>query len=148
MATLSDIQWTLLREILVSCTHEGNTDMMKSLHFVLGDHTKLLDSTLEIIEKHEARTSIICFVHNGSGREIFKVLCSHDSHYYCIGSLCTCQSYASCSKGNREHVVCKHLLAVNITHSLKTCTTQCVSTEEFGHMLIEMMVAADSTAPP
>ena len=79
----------LSTHMLTTNQNESIDELLKSFIFVFHDNLKLLESSLDILDKNMI-TEIKC---DTSGRRYWKVPSSQGSEYLCLAKYCPCKSY-------------------------------------------------------
>jgi len=106
-------------------------EVLRVTRFVLHDHSKLIDSAVELIDEQKANgTPIKCYISSTGQqppRKCWRVPGSEKgTEYTCLQHFCPCQSYCEMSKAASPDrtVNCKHLIAVRIATVLSLVNYQ------------------------
>lgn len=95
-------------------------DALKQVHFLLHDHMKLLEASLELLD-HERRKSVQMIEDEHGERCFWRVQGSREQDYLCLSHHCSCPSFQQLlrnSSDGQQHVMCKHLLAIKLAQIL------------------------------
>lgn len=141
---LSDAQTELLDDLYCrySLVQLPETEILKSVSFILHDNRKLLEAASEILGEDQHSGGVKMFVSTSCGRKCWKIRGSHDKDYTCLTSYCSCPSFFLQSKQCDGRVYCKHLLAIKLATMLNLVEVESVSDEKF----VEVMCQETSTS--
>lgn len=132
---VSETQIKLIQN-LIETTSSGDVDesnLLKSLNFILYDNHRILESALDIVD--DTDNKIIKYQSNSSLRCFFKVNGSQGNQYLCFEKFCPCQSFLQQAKQTPENIYCKHILSIKIASLLNRVGEEVVDDEVFIEML-------------
>jgi len=104
-------------------------DLLSSLHFVFQGP---LLSALELVDK-----SSVSHVISPSGRDLYQVIGASGKPYTCLPNLkyCSCPAYTFSVLRKEDHIMCKHVLAIQLSVAMGLCKVIQVSDTEICNMI-------------
>ena len=114
---VSKIQIDLIQNLsdsVSSTTTVDESNILKSLNFILYDNHKILESAMDIVD--DIDNKIIKYKSNSSSRHFWKVNGSQGNQYICFEKFCPCQSFLQQARQTTENVYCKHILRFKQFH--------------------------------
>ncbi|XP_012945297.1 zinc finger SWIM domain-containing protein 7 [Aplysia californica] len=133
-APLTDLCKQLMSEVQRSYSEQQklSDELLSSLHFVFQGP---LSSALELVEK-----SSVTHIESPSGRALFQVIGTSGTPYTCFPNLryCSCPAYNFSVLRKEDHLMCKHVLAIQLSEAMGRSKKQSVSDAEIGNMIKEI----------
>ena len=136
---MSETQIKLIQNLIENKSTDNNnneSNILKSLNFILYDNHKILDSALDLMDDTDNNNNkIIKYKSSSSSRVFWKVNGSQGNQYLCFEKFCPCQSFLQQARQTSENIYCKHILSIKIGSLFDKIIEEVVDDNVFVEML-------------
>lgn len=142
-------------ELLVVCSNAARVagrvvdvdDALRQVHFLLQDHTKLIEASLELLD-HERKSSVQMIEDDAGDRHFWRVQGSKEQDYLCLTRHCSCQSFQQLLKvsSDSQPILCKHLLAIKLAVILDMVDRVKLPLDQFVERMCQAVQGAQGLA--